>query len=146
VHCNKYIKCTLTERRSSPAESRFGTTAAKSCMVMETTFKFSIRLISFFFIFGHGNRSLRNIIYHIKFSYLRRPFGKSRFIIRQRSHSRPCILVWSAQDSSYKRRYVNIIIIHFFFFIWHWVSGASLRLIPRVHKPSTRSFSQVHIG
>lgn len=55
---------------------------------------------------------LRNIIYHIKFSYLRRPFGKSRFIIRQRSHSRPCILVWSAQDSSYKRRYVNIIIIH----------------------------------
>jgi hypothetical protein len=34
----------------------------------------------------------------------------------------------------------------FFFFDWHRVSEASLRLIPGVHRPSARSFPQVHLG
>lgn len=35
----KNCKSKLTERRSTPADSRFGTTAAKSCKVKDTSFK-----------------------------------------------------------------------------------------------------------
>jgi hypothetical protein len=40
---NKYIKCKLTERISTPAESRLGTTVARSCVIKQAYFKFSIR-------------------------------------------------------------------------------------------------------
>lgn len=103
---NKYIKCKLTERRSIPAESRLGTTAARSWLQGTQIFNKIYPqdlIIDFFFLISHGNGSLWNKITHIKLSYLRRPFGKGRFIIRQRSHTRPCIFIWSTQDPSFKK-------------------------------------------
>jgi hypothetical protein len=44
------------------------------------------------------------------------------------------------------RKLVDFNRAFFFFFDWHRVSGASLRLIPRVHRPSAMSFPQVHLG
>ena len=69
-------------------------------------------LFIYFFKKGHGNGNLRNTLSHIKLSYLRRPFGKGRFVIRHRSHTGPCILIWSTQDSSYKKKIYKYNHIH----------------------------------